>query len=200
MRAAVRLGGETLHLPKRQRRQQPLPLLILVDISGSMERYARLLLAFLHAATHKHPRRAVFAFGTQLTDLSTAFKLADTDAMLAHANALIEDFAGGTQLGQSLESLRTHHARTLVGRRTLVLVITDGLDTGEPQLLSKELDWLKLHTRRILWLNPLLRFDGYAPLAQGAQALNQVAHGMVAIHNLTKLEDLASSLAKLMKQ
>ena len=200
MRAAVRLGGETLHLPKRQRRQQPLPLLILVDISGSMERYARLLLAFLHAATHKHPRRAVFAFGTQLTDLSTAFKLADTDAMLAHANALIEDFAGGTQLGQSLESLRTHHARTLVGRRTLVLVITDGLDTGEPQLLSKELDWLKLHTRRILWLNPLLRFDGYAPLAQGAQALNQAAHGVVAIHNLTKLEDLASSLARLMRQ
>jgi uncharacterized protein with von Willebrand factor type A (vWA) domain len=165
-----------------------------------MERYARLLLAFLHAATHKHPRRAVFAFGTQLTDLSTAFKLADTDAMLAHANALIEDFAGGTQLGQSLESLRTHHARTLVGRRTLVLVITDGLDTGEPQLLWKELDWLKLHTRRILWLNPLLRFDGYAPLAQGAQALNQAAHGMVAIHNLTKLEDLASSLARLMRQ
>jgi uncharacterized protein with von Willebrand factor type A (vWA) domain len=175
-------------------------LLVLVDVSGSMERYARLLLAFLHAATRKHPRRAVFAFGTQLTELSGAFKLGDTDAMLDHANSLIEDFAGGTQLGKSLASLREHHARTLVGRRTMVLIVTDGLDTGEPQELAEELAWLKLHTRRILWLNPLLRFDGYAPLAQGAQALNQVAHGMVAIHNLTKLEDLASSLAKLMKQ
>jgi uncharacterized protein with von Willebrand factor type A (vWA) domain len=81
-----------------------------------------------------------------------------------------------------------------------VLIVSDGLDTGEPQALSEELAWLKLHTRRILWLNPLLRFDGYAPLAQGAHALNQVAHGMVAIHNLTKLEDLASSLTRLMRQ
>jgi len=132
--------------------------------------------------------------------LSSAFKLGDTDAMLNHANALIEDFAGGTQLGQSLESLRRHHARKLIGRRTLVLIVTDGLDTGEPQELAQELAWLKLHTRRILWLNPLLRFEGYAPLAQGAQALNRVAHGMVAIHNLTKLEDLAQSLAQLMKR
>jgi uncharacterized protein len=99
-----------------------------------------------------------------------------------------------------LESLRRHHARKLVGRRTLVLIVTDGLDTGEPQELAQELAWLKLHTRRILWLNPLLRFEGYAPLAQGAQALNRVAHGMVAIHNLTKLEDLAQSLAQLMKR
>jgi uncharacterized protein with von Willebrand factor type A (vWA) domain len=120
--------------------------------------------------------------------------------MLDHANTLIEDFAGGTQLGQSLESLRVHHARKLVGRRTMVLIVTDGLDTGEPQALAQELAWLKLHTRRILWLNPLLRFEGYAPLAQGAQALNRVAHGMVAIHNLTKLEDLAQSLARLMRR
>ncbi len=200
VRESVRLGGEMLHLPRRQRCAQALPLLVLVDVSGSMERYARLLLAFLHAATRQHKRRDVFAFGTQLTDLTGAFRLGDTDAMLDHANALIEDFAGGTQLGQSLESLRRHHARKLVGRRTLVLIVTDGLDTGEPQALAQELAWLKLHTRRILWLNPLLRFEGYAPLAQGAQALNRVAHGMVAIHNLTKLEDLAHSLAQLMRR
>jgi len=200
VRESVRLGGEMLYLPKRQRCAQPLPLLVLVDVSGSMERYARLLLAFLHAATRQQKRRDVFAFGTQLTDLSSAFRLGDTDAMLDHANALIEDFAGGTQLGQSLESLRRQHARKLVGRRTLVLIVTDGLDTGDPQGLAQELAWLKLHTRRILWLNPLLRFEGYAPLAQGAQALNRVAHGMVAIHNLTKLEDLAQSLAQLMKR
>jgi uncharacterized protein with von Willebrand factor type A (vWA) domain len=165
-----------------------------------MERYARLLLAFLHAATHRHARRDVFAFGTQLTDLTPAFRQADTDAMLAHASAAIEDFAGGTQLGLSLATLREQHARRLVGRRTLVLVITDGLDTGEPPALAQELAWLRRRCRRLLWLNPLLRFDGYAPVARGAAVLNTYAHGMLAVHNLSKLDDLAGSLAALMKR
>ena len=112
----------------------------------------------------------------------------------------IEDFAGGTQLGASLGSLRTQHARRLVGRRTIVLVITDGLDTGEPSELAQELAWLRRRSRRVLWLNPLLRFDGYAPLAQGAAVLHQHAHGMLAVHNLSKLEELAISLAALMKK
>ena len=116
-------------------------------------------------------------------------RLADTDQMLAAASAAIDDFAGGTQLGQSLASLRRHHARRLVGRRTLVLLITDGLDTGEPRDLAHELDWLCRHCRRLLWLNPLLRFDGYAPLARGAAVLHARAHGMLAVHNLDKLED-----------
>ena len=198
MRHAARTGGEVLHLPRMQRRRQPLPLLVLVDVSGSMERYARLLLAFLHAATRDLRQRDVFAFGTRLTDLGDAMRLGDADRMLAVAGAAIEDFAGGTQLGESLASLRRHHARRLVGRRTVVLLVTDGLDTGEPQDLLQELDWLRRHSRRLLWLNPLLRFDGYAPLARGAQALHARAHGMVAVHNLEKLEDLAASLAALM--
>ncbi|TAM52315.1 MAG: VWA domain-containing protein [Burkholderiaceae bacterium] len=200
MHHASRTGGELMDLPRRQRREQPLPLLVLVDISGSMERYARLLLAFLHAATRRHPRRDVFAFGTQLTDLTPAFGIADTDEMLAVASAAIEDFAGGTRLGASLASLHDHHARRLVGRRTLVLIITDGLDTGEPQDLAPELAWLRRASRRLLWLNPLLRFDGYAPSARGAAVLHSYAHGMLAVHNLSRLEDLAASLAALMKR
>ena len=200
MHQASRTGGELLNLPRLRRREQPLPLLVLVDVSGSMERYARLLLAFLHAATRRHPRRDVFAFGTQLTDLTPAFRVADTDEMLAVASAAIEDFGGGTQLGASLASLRQHHARRLVGRRTLVLIITDGLDTGEPQDLAQELAWLRRASRRLLWLNPLLRFDGYAPTARGAAVLHGQAHGMLAVHNLSKLEDLAASLAALMKR
>jgi uncharacterized protein with von Willebrand factor type A (vWA) domain len=189
-----------MRLPRLRRREQPLPLLVLVDVSGSMERYARLLLAFLHAATRDHPRRDVFAFGTHLTDLTPAFRLADTDDMLAAAGAAIEDFAGGTRLGESLASLRERQARRLVGRRTLVLVITDGLDTGEPAQLAAELAWLRRASRRLLWLNPLLRFDGYAPLARGAAVLHGQAHGMLAVHNLSRLEDLAASLAALMKR
>ncbi len=200
MHHASRTGGELMDLPRRQRREQPLPLLVLVDISGSMERYARLLLAFLHAATRRHPRRDVFAFGTQLTDLTPAFGIADTDEMLAVASAAIEDFAGGTRLGASLASLHDHYARRLVGRRTLVLIITDGLDTGEPQDLAPELAWLRRASRRLLWLNPLLRFDGYAPSARGASVLHAYAHGMLAVHNLSRLEDLAASLAALMKR
>ena len=200
MTPAARTGGELLHLPRLERQQKHLPLLVLVDVSGSMERYARLLLAFLHAATRRHPKRDVFAFGMGLTDLTPAFKQADTDDMLAHASLAIEDFAGGTQLGVSLASLRTQHARRLVGRRTIVLVITDGLDTGEPAALAQELGWLRRRSRRVLWLNPLLRFDGYAPLAQGAAVLHQYAHGMLAVHNLSKLEELAASLAALMNK
>ena len=203
MARAARTGGELIHLPRLTRRQQPLPLLVLVDVSGSMERYSRLLLAFLHAATKNSnacKQRDVFAFGMGLTDLTPAFKQADTDAMLKQASQAIEDFAGGTQLGASLGSLRTLHGRRLVGRRTVVLIITDGLDTGEPQALATELAWLRRRSRRLLWLNPLMRFDGYAPLAQGAAALHANAHGMLAVHNLSKLEELAASLAAIMKK
>lgn len=198
MRRAARTGGELLQLPRLRRLQEPLPLLVLVDVSGSMERYARLLLAFLHAATRSQRRRDVFAFGTHLTDLTPAFRLADTDAMLAAASAAIDDFAGGTRLGDSLATLRRQHARRLIGRRTLVLLITDGLDTGEPEDLASELQWLVRHSRKLLWLNPLLRFDGYAPAARGAAVLHRYAHGMLAVHNLSKLKDLAAGLAAVM--
>lgn len=204
MRRAASTGGEIMQLRHLQRRMQPLPLLVLVDVSGSMERYARLLLAFLHAATRdlcgRKGRCDVFAFGTHLTDLTPAFRLGDTDAMLAAASALIDDFAGGTRLGESLATLREQHGRRLVGRRTLVLVISDGLDTGEPDALDRELGWLRRRSRRLLWLNPLLRFDGYSPLARGATVLHRHAHGMLAVHNITKLEELAGSLASLMKR
>ncbi|WP_048437800.1 VWA domain-containing protein [Caenimonas sp. SL110] len=199
MRHAPRTGGELIELRHLQRRREPLPLLVLVDVSGSMERYARLLLAFLHTATRGHRRRDVFAFGTHLTDLTPAFRISDSDAMLAAASAAISDFAGGTRLGESLSTLRIHHARRLVGRRTLVLLISDGLDTGEPEVLTRELGWLKRHTRRLLWLNPLLRFDGYEPLARGAAVLHRHVDGMLAVHNLEKLGDLAGSLAKVLR-
>lgn len=204
MQLAASTGGELLRVPLLQRRQQPLPLVVLVDVSGSMERYTRLLLAFLHAATAaRHAggglRRDVFAFGTTLTDLGAAFRLGDTDAMLEAASAAITDFAGGTRLGACLAQLRSTHARRLVGRRTLVLLVSDGLDTGAPEELERELGWLRRHSGRLLWLNPLLRFDGYAPTARGAAALHGQAHGMVAVHNLARLQDLAGSLAALLR-
>lgn len=200
LRDAGRSGGELVRLSERRRQTAPLPLLVLVDVSGSMERYARLLLAFLHAATRQLPRRDVFAFGTHLTDLTPAFRLADTDAMLAAASARIDDFAGGTRLGASLAQLRQEHRRRLVGGRSLVLLITDGLDTGEPEDLERELQWLRLHSGRVLWLNPLLRFSGYQPLARGAAVLHRQAHGMLAVHDLSRLEQLATAIAAVLKR
>ena len=203
LQGAAHTGGEVMALRRLQRRRQPLPLLLLVDVSGSMERYARLLLAFLHAATREshqqRVRRDVFAFGTRLTDLTPAFHLSDTDAMLLAAGRAIEDFAGGTRLGGSLAMLRQRHARRLVGRRTLVLIVSDGLDTGEPELLAQEMAWLKRHTRRLLWLNPLLRFDAYTPSARGAAVLHQACDAMLAVHNISRLQDLASGIAHVMK-
>lgn len=204
MQSAARCAGELLELPRLARRRQPLPLLVLVDVSGSMERYARLLLAFVHAATAPRPgaaqRRDVFAFGTGLTDLTPAFRRADPDAMLAAAGRAISDFAGGTRIGASLAQLRQQHARRLVGRRTLVLLVSDGLDTGAPALLASELCWLRRHSARLLWLNPLLRYAGYAPSAQGAAVLQRHAHATLAVHNLARLQELAASLARLMRQ
>jgi uncharacterized protein with von Willebrand factor type A (vWA) domain len=199
LRLAAQYDGDAWNLPRLQRQAQALPLLILVDISGSMERYARLLLAFLHQATRKHPRQ-VFAFGTGLTDLNLPFKQKDPDDMLAHTNARIQDFAGGTQLGTSLTELRMHHAKKLTGRRTVVVLISDGLDTGAAQTLDSEVVWLKRHSRKVLWLNPLLRFDAYAPLATGAAVLHRRVDGMLAIHNLSRLEELASAMSKLLQK
>ena len=157
------------------------------------------MLAFLHQATRRVPR-SVFAFGTTLTCLDTAFRLPDADDMLAATNDLIQDYAGGTRLGDSLSQLRERYARKLIGRRTLVLLISDGLDTGSPDTLDQELRWLHRNCRKILWLNPLLRYTGYAPLAAGAKALDRHADGMLAIHNLERLEDLAQGVARLLQR
>ncbi len=199
LRESARLDGELLSLPHLARRTQALPVLILVDVSGSMERYARLMLAFLHQSTRGRSR-SVYAFGNQLTDLNRAFRHTDTDLMLSGANQLIQDFAGGTQIGRSLEQLRLTQHRQLIGRRTVVLLVTDGLDTGEPSVLAQELAWLKRNCRSLLWLNPLLRFEHYAPTATGASVLHQHADRLLAIHNLAHLEQLAQSLAELVKQ
>ncbi|MCD8505009.1 MAG: VWA domain-containing protein [Burkholderiaceae bacterium] len=199
MQFAARHDGDFLSLPMSKRRRVALPLLVLVDVSGSMERYARLMLAFLHQALY-HRTRDVFAFGTQLTDLNAAFAERDTDVMLAMANQAIADFGGGTQLGAALKKIREDHRHDIIGNRTLVLLITDGLDTGDHDSLAQELDWLTRQARATVWLNPLLRYDGYQPLAGGAQVLDRYVDKMLAIHNLEHLSTLASSLAKLMKQ
>lgn len=199
MRVAAKHDGDYLSLPLLTKKQTPLPLLVLVDVSGSMQRYARLMLAFLHQAT-RHTERAVFAFGTELTDLSSAFKERDTDRMLELTNTMISDYGGGTRMGQALATLRREHSRQVIGHRTVVLLITDGLDTGDSEVLSDHLGWLTRQARSTVWLNPLLRYDGYQPLAEGAKVLHRLVHKMLAIHNLSHLSGLAQALNTLLRQ
>jgi uncharacterized protein with von Willebrand factor type A (vWA) domain len=191
------MGGEFLVLPKLGRQMKTLPIFILVDISGSMERYARLLLAFLHKATAHATQRDVMAFGTGLSDLSQAFKLKDPDLMLQECNKAIKDFAGGTRLGVSLQELKAHHAHRLIAKRSLVLLVSDGLDTGDSEQLEIGLKWMRGKARKICWLNPLLRFEGYEPLAKGASVLERYSDARMAIHDLAHLEDLAKAIKEL---
>jgi uncharacterized protein with von Willebrand factor type A (vWA) domain len=199
LRESARYDGELLSMPYLSRRLEPLPVLLLIDVSGSMERYARLMLAFLHQST-KRVARSVFAFGNHLTNLNPVFRLSDTDAMLEGANRLINDFASGTQIGASLAELRRTQSRQLVGRRTIVLLISDGLDTGSAEQLEAELDWLRRNCRSLLWLNPMLRFEEYQPTARGAAALQKKADGVLTMHSLAQLEDLARGLVQLVKR
>ena len=200
LRLAAQLDGEFLEMPKLGRQMQSLPILILVDISGSMERYARLLLAFLHKATENVKRRDEMAFGTGLTDLGHAFKHKDPDLMLEECNLAIKDFAGGTKLGESLLELKTRYAHRLQAKRTLVLLVSDGLDTGDSAQLEDSMVWLRGKARKICWLNPLLRFEGYEPLAKGAGVLDRFSDAKLAIHDLAHLEDLAKAIKDLIQR
>jgi uncharacterized protein with von Willebrand factor type A (vWA) domain len=197
MRRTHRSFGEMLRLGYQEPVFRPMPLVILVDISGSMERYARMVLSFLHAATHL-TKPKVFAFGSRLTNLSQVFRQPDTDLMLLQAADIIPDYAGGTRMAESLQDLRKNHRGAFIGRRSLVLVITDGLDTGEPNHLHEGLRWLQSVSGRLLWLNPLMRYSGYQPLAAGASTLARFSDSRMAVYNLESLEVFAKAIEQLL--
>ena len=198
-REIAQVGDDARPSRMRTRQEVPMPLVILVDISGSMERYARMMLSFLHASTSRLRQRHVYTFATRLSDLTKAFKQPESDSMLAYASQAIGDYGAGTKLGSALSTLRTQHARHFMGRRTVVLLVSDGLDTGPGEELAQELAWLKRHSAKLLWLNPLLRFDGFAPTAQGPSVLYRHVDKMLAIHNLERLEQLAASIERLIR-
>lgn len=198
LRESARMGGDLGLLPRERPRLVPLPLVVLVDVSGSMERYARALLAFLHRAARGGPC-AAFAIGVGLSDVRRAFRERDTDRMLARCNRLIPDFAGGTRLGESLSVLRSRHPGALIGRRSIVLLVSDGLDTGDTATLEREVAWLRRQARHLVWLNPLLRYAAYTPEAAGARVLARHADAALAVHDLWHLERVAESLARLVR-
>ncbi|ABC21770.1 vWA domain-containing protein [Rhodospirillum rubrum] len=195
LRALVRQGGDLMKPCYRKPRQEPPPLVVLCDISGSMERYARILLQFIVGLAGERQRLGVFLFGTRLTNVSRGLRERDADAAVARVAAAASDWAGGTRIAACLRAFNRDWSRRVLGPGAVVLLITDGLDRDDPEVLETEVARLARSCHCLLWLNPLLRYDGYQPRARGARALIGHVHGHRPVHNLTSLADLASALA-----
>jgi len=186
-RRAMRTGGEVLQLPRRVPREKPMKVVALVDISGSMTSYSRMFLHFLHALTRADPRTQTLVFGTRLSYLTPALRERDADDALRRAVRTVEDWNGGTRIATSLERFNKHHAGRLLGARTLVLLVTDGLERDDAALLGREASRLARRCRRLVWLNPLLRYAGFEAKASGIRALLPHVHQHLPVHNLQSL-------------
>ena len=195
MRSALRTGGDLI-LPKfRSQREIHPPLVVLADISGSMSQYTRIFLHFLHALVEKRRRVHTFVFGTRLTNLTRQMRHRDPDEALADASTAVRDWAGGTRIGDTLHEFNRLWSRRVLGQGAVVLLITDGLERDDVHGLSEEMERLHKSCRRLIWLNPLLRFDGFEPKARGVRAMLPHVDEFRPVHNLNALSDLCASLS-----
>lgn len=196
MRASLRSGGD-LMLPRfRAPREVNPPLVVLVDISGSMSQYSRIFLHFLHMLASRRKRVHVFLFGTRLTNVSRQIADRDPDAAVEACAALVKDWSGGTRIGETLKDFNRLWSRRVLGQGAVVLLLTDGLEREGVDLLEHEIDRLHRSCRRLIWLNPLLRFDGFEARARGVKAMLPHVDEFRTVHNLGSLQDLAESLGR----
>jgi uncharacterized protein with von Willebrand factor type A (vWA) domain len=196
MRQSMRTGGELI-LPRfRSVREVQPPLVVMADISGSMSQYSRVFLHFMHAMAESRTRVHSFAFGTRLTNLTRQLRHRDPDEALADAAAAVADWSGGTRIGEALGAFNRLWSRRVLGQGAVVLLITDGLEREDTVGLSAEMERLHKSCRRLVWLNPLLRFDGFEPRARGVRAMLPHVDEFRPIHNLNALSDLVDSLSE----
>jgi uncharacterized protein with von Willebrand factor type A (vWA) domain len=195
LRASLR-GGGTIPLQFKRRRRRHPPLVVLCDISGSMSRYSRMMLHFMHAITNDRDRVHCFLFGTRLSNITRALRQRDVDVALAKVAAKVEDWSGGTRIGGCIAEFNAIWSRRVLGQGAVVLLITDGLDREGAQGLAEEMERLHKSCRRLIWLNPLLRFEGYEPKAQGARAILPHVDDFRPVHNLESLAELGAVLSR----
>jgi uncharacterized protein len=195
LRETVRTGGELIHLIRKAPHVKPPPLVVLCDISGSMHRYTRMFLHFIHALTNAEQRVEVFLFGTRLTHITRQLRQKDVDVALARVASAAPDWSGGTRIGASLREFNQRWSRRVLGQGAVVLLLTDGLDRDDIAVLSASAERLRKSCRQLIWLNPLLRFDAFAPRAAGIQALLPHASKFVPAHNLQSIKSLAAALS-----
>ena len=172
------------------------PIVALLDISGSMGEYTRLFLHFLHAVTDARKRVHSFLFGTRLTNVTRALKTKDPDEALAACSTSVADWAGGTRIATSLAAFNRLWGRRVLGQGAVVLLITDGLERDADDRLAFEIDRLHRSCRRLVWLNPLLRFAGFEPKAHGIRTMLPHVDEFRAIHNLNSMADLVEALSE----
>ncbi len=204
-RQALRHQGELVRLAWRSRKPKPRPIVALADVSGSMERYARMLLHFLHAFSLEQTRRGVrrvetFTFGTRLTRITRTLKKRSVDGALAEVGQQVKDWSGGTRIGTCLHTFNHTWAKRVLGQGAIVLIISDGWDQGEPELLAFEMERLQKSCYRLIWLNPLLGTPGYQPLTRGLVAAMPYIDDFLPVHNLNSLEQLVEVLGRLERQ
>jgi uncharacterized protein with von Willebrand factor type A (vWA) domain len=195
-RENMRYGGEPLRIPTRGRTSRPRPLVIIADVSGSMERYARMLLHFIYsvAGGDAGQRRVeAFVFATRFTRITGEIArhgVREAATVARH----VPDWGGGTRIGEAVRAFNVHWARRVVSRGAIVLLISDGWDRGDPEVLGREMARLQRSCRRLIWLNPLLGAPGYQPLTRGMQAALGYVDDFLPAHNIDSLETLAAHL------
>lgn len=199
LRAAMRKGGELHRITRKSPRPRWPNLVVLCDISGSMSQYSRVILHFLHAVSNARgagwAKVHGFTFGTRLTNITRHLGQRDVDAALAAAGAQAQDWEGGTRIGSCLAEFNRDWSRRVMGQGAVVLLITDGLERGDPVVLSKTMERLHLSSRRLIWLNPLLRWGEFAPKAQGIRAMLPHVDSFRAGHSIASLEELAKVIS-----
>ena len=193
--ASLRDGGHTIDLARKEPRRRHPPLVILCDISGSMSRYSRMLLLFMHTVTNDRDRVHSFVFGTRLTNVTRHLRQRDIDLSLAKVGGLVQDWAGGTRIGHCLHEFNQVWSRRVLGQGAVVLLITDGLDREGAKGLAEATDRLRRSCRRLIWLNPLLRWEGFQPRSQGIRAMLPHVDEFRPVHNLQSLRALVATLS-----
>lgn len=196
LRASLRTGGEPVRRAWRAPSRRPRPLVLVCDVSGSMSPYARMLLAYMHACVLVHRRVEAFAFGTRLTRITHELGRRDPSVALGRAREAVLDYAGGTRIGASIAELNRTHGRR-IGRGSVVVVLSDGWDRGDPELLSAEMARLRRTAFRVIWLNPLAAHPDYQPLTRGMRAAVPHTDELLAGSSLASLERLAEILEEM---
>jgi uncharacterized protein len=195
IRASLRSGGEIVAIARSRHITRPPPLVVLCDISGSMSRYAQLLLHFLHAVTNDRDRVHVFLFGTRLSNVTRQLRHRDPEVAFQMVAHVVPDWSGGTRIGEALASFNKVWARRVLGQGAVVLLITDGLDRQGARGLAANMDRLHRSCRRLIWLNPLLRWSGFEPKSQGIRAMLPYVDEFRPVHNLASLRALVDTLS-----
>ena len=194
MAQSVRTGGDVLRWPRRRRRTRPRPVLLLCDISGSMERYSRMLLHFTHAFAARERRVEAFVFSTRLTRVTRELRRRRVDEALARVARAVPDWSGGTRIGDALRQFHQRWSRRLPRGGLVALLISDGWDRGDPAMLRDQMARLRRRCRRVIWLNPLIGTTDYAPLTRGLQAALPHVDDFLPVRSLANLADLAAHL------